>query len=254
MKHEIHNLLSAQVPEPAPDGPTAQLFAAWAAPRNASAKPKPKPSDKPAAPQIDRGVLQVQKGNYVDQRLAMKEAYAKLRGFDVGTKGKGIPRTTNADVVQIAQYWTTSVVRFGISRRADDKAPLRNWREAMSRVSTNVVGKEPGDTYVDNERFWERDVGRIAIWLNSLGVIPTKASLAWSAFKEAVVESPRVVADAVVTAGKKAADVAEKTGEIATDIVTAPFEGAARSLGIGKLLIGAGVIVAGVLIVPRLIK
>lgn len=223
-----------------PSGAGLDLLRAWTQLRNAGA-------DKPArrAPQIKRGVVNVEKPNFIDQRLEMKRAYEELRGFDIGGNSKKVPRTTNADVAQVIRYWSTSVVQFGATRTNHDEPAAQQWWAAVKRAGEHMAGKDPNDTYVDNEAFWQRDLARVAIWLNSLGAVPTKASLAWSAFTEAAVEAPGVVAGTVASVGKKAGEVA-----------VAPIKGAAEAMGIGvgKLLLGAGLVVAGVLILPRVIK
>jgi hypothetical protein len=111
--------------------------------------------------------------NYDELWQAQKAVLAKLRGADVrepSPKVMGsrmtVPRTTNADIVQLATYWTSALAKVEIKRRqmgphgpealhqAGLDGEIRRWRAALADVDIYATTGDPAAIYVKNEAFW----------------------------------------------------------------------------------------------------
>jgi hypothetical protein len=111
--------------------------------------------------------------SYDELWQAQKEALARLRGSDIRDPGpttRGgrmkVPRTTNADVLQLATYWTHALAQIELKRRemgphgpealhqAGIDGEIRRWREALRDVDHYATTGEPAATYPKNEAFW----------------------------------------------------------------------------------------------------
>lgn len=110
--------------------------------------------------------------SYDELWQAQKTTLTKLRGADVRDpplKVIGgrmtIPRTTNADVLQLATYWTHALAEADLKRR--DMAPsgdalhaggldgeIRRWRAVLADVDTSATARDPAAIYPKNEEFW----------------------------------------------------------------------------------------------------
>jgi hypothetical protein len=85
-----------------------------------------------------------------------------------------VPRTTNADVLQLATYWTSALAQVEIKRRqmgphgsealhgAGIDGEIRRWREALRDVDNYATTGDPAATYPKNEAFW-RATGSVSI-------------------------------------------------------------------------------------------
>jgi hypothetical protein len=104
---------------------------------------------------------------------AQKTALAKLRGADVREPGPRVtgsrttvPRTTNADILQLATYWTSALAQVEIKRRemgphgpqalqqAGLDGEIRRWRTALADVDTYAATGDPAAVYAKNDAFW----------------------------------------------------------------------------------------------------
>jgi hypothetical protein len=77
-----------------------------------------------------------------------------------------VPRTTNADVLQLATYWTSALAQVELKRRemgphgpealhqAGIDGEIRRWREALRDVDNYATTGDPAATYPKNEAFW----------------------------------------------------------------------------------------------------
>jgi hypothetical protein len=77
-----------------------------------------------------------------------------------------VPRTTNADVLQLATYWTSALAQVESKRhemgshgpRALHQAGLdgeiRRWRAALVHVDTHATTGDPAAVHAENEAFW----------------------------------------------------------------------------------------------------
>jgi hypothetical protein len=111
--------------------------------------------------------------SYDELWQAQKTALAKLRGADVRDAPQGvmggrmtIPRTTNADVLQLATYWTHALAHVEIQRRemgpggpptlhaAGLDGEIRRWRALLADIDNLATARDPAAVYPKNEAFW----------------------------------------------------------------------------------------------------
>jgi hypothetical protein len=111
--------------------------------------------------------------SYDELWQAQKAALAKLRGADVREPGPNvtgarmtIPRTTKADVLQLATYWTSALAqveirRFQMGRHGPDAlhqaglpGEILRWRRALADIDTYAITGDPAALYPKNEAFW----------------------------------------------------------------------------------------------------
>ena len=104
---------------------------------------------------------------------AQKAALAKLRGADVRDPGPHVtgarmtvPRTTNADVLQLATDWNLAISKVENKRwqmgphgrdtlhQAGLPGEILRWRRALADVDTYAKSGDPAATYPQNEAFW----------------------------------------------------------------------------------------------------
>jgi hypothetical protein len=110
--------------------------------------------------------------SYDEMWQAQKAKLAKLRGADVRDPGPNvmgarmtIPRTTNADILQLATYWTSAIAqvetkRWQMGRHGPDAlhqaglpGEILRWRRALDDVDT-YAKSDPAALYPKNEAFW----------------------------------------------------------------------------------------------------
>jgi hypothetical protein len=119
-----------------------------------------------------------------------KRELAKLRGADVRDPGPAVmgsrmtvPRTTNADVLQLAAFWTDALADVEHKRRAMGPdgpqalhaagidGEIRRWRAVLDDVDTHATTGPPAATYPKNEAFW-RGTGSVSITVSVLDEAP----------------------------------------------------------------------------------
>jgi hypothetical protein len=134
----------------------------------------PEPSSPDGSHALDDG-LHLVSFRYDELWHAQKAALAIRRGSDVRDAPVGflgdpiaIPRTLNADIVQLATYWTHALAELDEKRRAleadpDESHPLRasgldgeiqRWRAALADVDHYATHGDPRARYPKNEAFW----------------------------------------------------------------------------------------------------
>lgn len=79
-----------------------------------------------------------------------------LRGVDIvdGPLLVQIPRTTNADILQLATYWSEQLVRLGPCDDAITRHAHANWTTAVEDVGRFAKGASWHATYPRNAEFW----------------------------------------------------------------------------------------------------
>jgi hypothetical protein len=167
----------------------------------------------------------------------------KARGFDVrepppnaGGRPMQVPRTTNADVLRLAEYWTKQLVKLqvkvmlgGVANTMGLTGEQTRWQAATVDVDKYAKPGKPGDAYPKNHEFWRATLS-LATTLGVLGEVPAPFDLMVDATKQAISDLPGRIADAAGT-------VAHAIGNIAHEA------GAGLLSGMGKpLLIGGGVV------------
>lgn len=165
-------------------------------------------------------VIVMAASDHVRQWAALKKTYVAKRGSDAGRNRKAIPRTTNADIRQLANYWHREYLRdLLVRRKALDKdlASRKRWIENKRKIDRELASADKNAPYAQNEWFWQEASRRVAIYLESRKAIPDRADLLLDAVSETVTEHVEAVKDAADKALDKAGDrawSAIKTGAL----------------------------------------
>lgn len=173
----------------------------------------------------------------------------KARGFDLRDAPPGeigppmaVPRTTNADVRQLASYWGKALVQLQvkvmvgkISTPAEFDSEQARWQAASADVDKYAKAGKPDDVYPKNHEFW-RATHSLSTTLGILDEVPSPFELPIDPPKQAVSDLPGRIAEIAET-------VTHALGNIAHEA------GAGLLSGLGKpLLIGGGVVLGLVLL------
>jgi len=164
-----------------------------------------------------------------------------LRGFDLmkpdaGTPGadRNIPRTTNADVVALADYWTKQLG--DVKDIMGTEYVTKMWRAATADVDQLARHADPNAVYTKNNAFW-RALQTTAIHVAVADEAPSKWDLAKESIKDSVLHLP----DTIKTAASKGVDALADTAQAAGKVVNAAGKGLLSGAGV-PILIGAGVL------------
>jgi len=160
---------------------------------------------------------------------------------DAGMAGveRTIPRTTNADVVALADYWTKQLADVKDIMGTD--AVTASWRAATADVDQAARRPDPNAVYAKNNAFW-RAMSQTAIHVAVADEAPSK----WDLVKESVKDSIVHLPDTIRTVASKSAEVIADTAHAAGKVVNEAGKGLFSGVGT-PLLIGAGVLGAVVL-------
>lgn len=177
-----------------------------------------------------------------------REEMMNARGFDLrdGTAAAPgstmkIPRTTNADITKLADYWAKQLAAFvpkavlGGKNTMGLEGQLKRWSAVMDDVDKLARKGKSDEVYLKNWEFWHESIGlatNLAVWEEA----PSAFDLALDSTKQALHDLPGRIADA-------AGAVAQAVGHVAHEA------GAGLLSGLGKpILIGGGVLIAAVLL------
>jgi hypothetical protein len=179
---------------------------------------------------------------YDDLWIAQRKYLADKRGSDKLPPPSGfqgglmmIPRTTNADVLQIATYWTQAL--------ADAKKVMgydsakQKWQVALADVEKLAKPGKPDDVYPKNNEFWRRS-WTVAVQVAIGDESPKKWDLVVESVKESITKLPDTLGDATKKVTEVIADVAEVAGKIASSAGRGFLSGFGTPLLIGAGLVG----------------
>ncbi len=156
-----------------------------------------------------------------------------------------IPRTTNADVIALADYWSKQFA--DVKEVFGHASALQRWKRALVDVDGVARKGDPNALYPKNNAFW-RDLKSTAIHIAVADEAPTKWDMAKDAIKDSIKSLPENIksgAEKAATAVAGAAgDLAQGVGKIANEAGKGLFSGFGT-----PLLIGAGLL--GVFLISR---
>ena len=139
--------------------------------------------------------------------LAQYQYLRELRGADVlaaeaGSNGfpKPIPRTTNADVVLLADYWSKQLAN--VRKVFGHESVEKRWKEIVADVDASARRGDPKAVYVHNNTFW-RVLGTTSTHVATADEAPSSSSLALDSLVHSIEALPGRVAD-VVSGGAEA--------------------------------------------------
>ena len=167
-----------------------------------------------------------------------------LRGTDLKKPDPGmagvermIPRTTNADVIALADYWTKQLD--GVKNVMGTDGVTKTWRAATADVDQFARrAPAPNGVYAKNNAFW-RALSTTAIHVAVADEAPTKWDLAKDAIKDSVVHLPDTIGNVASKAVDVIADTAHAAGHVVNEVGKGLLSGAGTPLLIGAGLLGA---------------
>jgi hypothetical protein len=122
-----------------------------------------------------------------------RDTLAELRGEDsiTGRLIGRVPRTTVADVRQLAAYWQNGLAKVGEHHWADisHRHVLERWKAAVAEVDRIPLDVDPSSVYARNVDFWEA-LMTIAIQIAVTAEAPTRWELAKEATRRAILDLP----------------------------------------------------------------
>ena len=157
-----------------------------------------------------------------------------LRGFDKAGD-KVIPRTTNGDVVALADYWSKQLA--DAKHVMGHDGVVATWKAALADVDQVARKSDPNGIYPKNDTFW-RALAPTAIQVAVADEAPSSSDLALAALKDSLTHLPENVkagASAVATA---VGEVAHGVGKVASEAGKGLFAGFGTPLLVGAGLVG----------------
>ena len=150
-----------------------------------------------------------------------------------------IPRTTNTDVIQLADYWTKQLE--SVKRVMGHDAIAKRWNAARADVDALARKGEPNALYPKNNAFW-RQLKSTAVHVAAADEAPTNWDLAFDSLKDSVKNLPdniKASAHAVASGVQNlAGDIAHGVGRVANSAGKGLFSGMGMPLLVGGGLLG----------------
>ena len=145
---------------------------------------------------------------YIKELLYLKE----LRGYDTKLTDDGkpperiIPRSTNADVIALTDYWTKQLG--SVKEVMGHKGVVANWKAATADVDQLARKADPNAGYSKNNAFW-RALRTTAIHVATADEAKSKFDIAVEALKDSVTHLPENVKAASSTVVHAIGDAAK---------------------------------------------
>jgi hypothetical protein len=127
---------------------------------------------------------------------------------------KLIPRSTNSDVIALADYWTAQLAR--VKHVAERDAIEGRWRAATADVDKLARSGKPDDRYAKNNEFW-RTLQQTAIHVAVADEAPSKADLAIESLETSLAHLPQTLGAAASKGADFVADVAHAAGKVVNE-------------------------------------
>ncbi|MBL9016064.1 MAG: hypothetical protein JNL83_17895 [Myxococcales bacterium] len=183
-----------------------------------------------------------------DLFLAQRNYLRTLRGEDMLDPDPGqagpktaIPRTTHADVIALADYWTKQLDR--VKRLPGDgyAGIAARWKAALTDIDTIARRGAPTAVYAKNNAFW-RALQATAVHVAVVDEHPSKTEMFLDSLKTSLANLPQNIASGARAIASAASDLAGKAahgvGNIANQAGRGLFSGFGTPLLIGGGLLG----------------
>jgi hypothetical protein len=191
---------------------------------------------------------------------------AEVRGFDLRDVPEDeladpmeVPRTTNADVVQLASYWSRALVRLqvqvmtgGVASPPDFEALQLEWQSVTADVDRLAARGKPGRVYVRNHDLW-RAMRALATAFGDVDEPPAAYELVEPS---APTRTPASSPNAAAAPPAKPTDLSSRLAD-AADTVAKAIGNIAHDAGaglvskLGKPLLIGGAVAAGLILLLR---
>lgn len=150
-----------------------------------------------------------------------------------------IPRSTNSEVVQLADYWSKQL--HAVKKVIGHAEAVRRWKSALVDVDQLARQGDPNALYPKNNGFW-RDLSHVARQVSAADEAPSAWDIYIESFKDAVKNLPENIAagasHVATSVATVAGDVAHGVGKVANEAGKGLFSGFGTPLLIGGGLLG----------------
>ncbi len=169
-----------------------------------------------------------------------------LRGVDskdpepgMGGANKPIPRSTNGDVVLLADYWNKQFA--GIKQVFGHEGVAKRWKEALVDVDAIARKGDPNAVYPKNNGFW-RVLVNTAIHIAVADEAPSKNDMMLDSIKHSITNLPENIKAGAAAMASGVADIAggaaNAIGKVANEAGKGLFSGFGTPLLVGAGLVG----------------
>ncbi len=184
--------------------------------------------------------------------MAQDKHLRELRGADIRKPEPGmmgperpIARTTNADVVLLADYWSKQLA--SVKEVFGHAGVTKKWRAALLDVDQIARKGDPVAPYAKNNGFW-RALNTIATHVSVADEAPSKWDIAFDAFADGVKKLPETLTTSVKTVAGGAADLASGLALGVGKVANSAGKGLLSGFGM-PLLVGGGLV--GLFLISR---
>ncbi len=160
-------------------------------------------------------------------------------GFSGGSRP--IPRTTNADVLQLATYWSNALAN--VKHVMGHGGVVARWTPVLADVDKLAKPGKPDAVYPKNNEFW-RELQEVAVQIAVSDETPSRWDMVVGSITDSVKHLPSTIASAAGKGAELIESAAHAVGKVANEAGKGLFAG----LG-APVLIGAGLI--GLFLVSR---
>ena len=165
-----------------------------------------------------------------------------LRGFDklkpdAGMVGgeRNIPRSTNADVVALTDYWSKQLDAAKSVMGHDDT--VKRWTAVRADIDQIARKGDPNAAYSKNNAFW-RELSNTAVYVAVADESPSSWDVAKESIKESITHLPETLEHAASKGADLIASAAHAVGKVANEAGKGLFAGFGTPLLIGAGLLG----------------
>lgn len=156
---------------------------------------------------------------------------------DPGMTGgrRPIPRSTNGDVVLLADYWSQQLAN--VKRVMGADGVEQRWKAALVDVDSIARTGDPNAVYPKNNTFW-RALQSTAIHVAVADEAPSATDLMIDSLKDSIVHLPENLKAGATAIASAAGSVAEGVGHVAHEAGKGLFSGFGTPLLVGAGLVG----------------
>jgi hypothetical protein len=179
---------------------------------------------------------------YDDLYLAEYKHLREKRGADAlppppGVSGfaKPIPRTTNADVIELATYWGTQLG--AVKHVMGHDSTEARWKTALADVEKLAKSGKSDAVYTKNNEFW-RVLADTVIYIAAADEAPTTFDNVVGSVKDSITHLPENLQHAAGKGIDFVASAAEAVGRVANSAGKGLFAGLGAPVLVGAGLIG----------------
>ena len=169
-------------------------------------------------------------------RLLQSKRGADRLAPELGMTGgdRNIPRTTNADVIQLRDFWGHQLSN--AKKIIGHEGVAKKWAAASADVEALAKRGDPSAVYLKNNAFW-RTLSTVATQVHVASRAPGKAEQIADSIKVGVTELPNTLGKVATGAGEVARDVVTGAGSVVGGLFRSIF-------GVGPLWVGGGLLAA----------